>query len=101
MTLPITSCRQAAAGLRPLLVDQHGAQRVRGGRHLSAFSEETSGFMSGMNMLQSITGRIPCLVSTLHEAVYRGSTYACLSLLAVVVGSVLNFNDNVTNRLGT
>ncbi len=69
---------------------------------MSASSEETSGFMSGMNMLQSITGRIPtCLVSTLHEAVYRGSTYACLSLLAVLVGSVLNFNDNVTNRLGT
>ena len=52
-------------------------------------------------MLKGVTNRIPiCLVRALHEAVSLGSTYACLSLLAAWVGSLLHLDTNLTNRLG-
>lgn len=40
-------------------------------------------------MLQGITNRLPAAVVTaLHQAVYRGTTYAILCLLAACVGSL-------------
>lgn len=51
-------------------------------------------------MLQSITSRIPAsLVTALHEAVFLGSTYACLALLAAWAGSVLGLHSDPAGRL--
>ncbi|HVP44482.1 MAG TPA: hypothetical protein VMS96_13695 [Terriglobales bacterium] len=42
-------------------------------------------------MFHSITGRVPAVIANaIHQAVYRGSTYACLSLLAACLGSLLD-----------
>ncbi len=44
-----------------------------------------------MDMLQGITNRLPVvLVNAIHQAVYRGSTYACLALLAAFLGSLFD-----------
>ncbi len=43
-------------------------------------------------MLHSITSRIPAgIAHAIHQAVYLGTTYACLSLLAAWVGALLDF----------
>ncbi len=54
------------------------------------------GFPSvGTDMLQAITNRMPVvLVNALNQAVYRGSTYAFLALLAAVLGSLLEFGSH-------
>ncbi|MBZ5646401.1 MAG: hypothetical protein LAN37_04165 [Acidobacteriia bacterium] len=55
-------------------------------------------------MLELLRTRVPMsavgarLVTALHEAVYLGSTYSCLSLLAACVASLLELNG--TTRLG-
>jgi hypothetical protein len=49
---------------------------------------------NGMDMLHGITSRLPAvLVNAMHQAAYRGSTYACLTLLAAFVGSLFDFNS--------
>ena len=45
-------------------------------------------------MLQGITNRLPAvMVNALHQAVYLGSTYACLSLLAAFLGSLFDLGS--------
>ena len=52
-----------------------------------------------MDMLQDITSRLPAvLVNALHQAVYRGSTYACLTLLAAFVGSLFDLGSHSAAR---
>jgi len=42
-------------------------------------------------MLQSITSRVPAVIANaIHQAVHLGSTYACLSLLAACLRSLLD-----------
>ncbi len=55
-------------------------------------------------MLSILKTRIPTatvaarLVTAVHQAVYLGATYSCLSLLAACVASLLEMN--ATTRLG-
>jgi len=55
-------------------------------------------------MLKLLRTRLPIsaaaarLVTAVHQAVYLGATYSCLSLLAACVASLLELNG--TTRLG-
>lgn len=55
-------------------------------------------------MLRTLRTRLPLsavgarLVTAVHQAVYLGATYSCLSLLAACVASLLEMN--ATTRLG-
>ncbi len=55
-------------------------------------------------MLHALRTRLPIaamasrLVTAVHEAVYLGATYSCLSLLAACVASLLEMNP--TTRFG-
>lgn len=55
-------------------------------------------------MLKTFNTRLPIsavasrLVTAVHQAVYLGATYSCLSLLAACVASLLEMNG--TTRLG-
>lgn len=51
-------------------------------------------------MLQGITNRLPvALVNAIYQAAYRGSTYACLTLLAGFVTSLFDFGAGPTAPL--
>ncbi len=53
-----------------------------------------SGFI-GLDMLQGITNRLPAVVvSAIHQAAYRGSTYAFLALLAAGIGSLFDLSSH-------
>ncbi len=46
-------------------------------------------------MWHGITSRIPAgIAHAIHQAVYLGTTYACLSLLAAVVGALFDFGPS-------